>query len=236
MVVLTDESHTAEEILRWTHDRFGPQTVFTTALDLEGSVLAFMIARARLPIRIVTIDTGLLFPQTYETRQRLQDALEIEIESVQPSTSLAEQEDRYGPQLWTVRPDRCCSIRKVEPLERTLAPVDAWITGIRRAQTPERANAPKVSFDERFSVTKVNPLVDWTLTQVQDFLRRHEIPYNPMFDDGFPSIGCAPCTRRVVAGEDPRAGRWSGFEKRECGLHFETGPDGVTVIKRSRAL
>ncbi len=234
VVVLADESATAEEILSRASARFGESVVFTTAIDLEGSVIASMISRAALPIRIVTIDTGLLFPQTYETWRQLEDGLDIKIEGIQPVLTLEAQAAEHGPQLWTSRPDQCCGIRKVEPLQRVLTPAEAWITGIRRDQTPERADAPKVGEDARFDVTKINPLADWTLERVQDYLHTHRVPYNPMFDDGYPSIGCEPCTRRVNAGEDPRAGRWSGFQKRECGLHFETGPDGVAVVKRGQ--
>ena len=231
--VLADEGATPETILRRASAHFGEGLVFTTAIDLEGSVLTHMIARWDLPIRIVTLDTGLFFAQTYETKARLEADLGVDIESVHPALDLEQQAQRHGAELWKSRPDQCCHIRKVEPLERILAPATGWITGIRRDQTPERANAPKAAFDERFGVTKINPLADWTVGQVRAYLIQHRVPYNPMFDEGYPSIGCGPCTRRVAAGEDPRAGRWSGFEKTECGLHLETQPDGTVRLVRS---
>ena len=213
----------------------GGEIVLTTAIDLEGSVLAHMVARSALPVRLVTIDTGLLFSQTYVTWRRLEAELGVTIEAIRPRLDLEEQAEQEGEALWRSRPDRCCHIRKVEPLERVLKPATGWVTGIRRDQTPERANAPKVAYDPRFEVTKLNPLADWTLSDVQDYLREHGVPYNPLFDEGYPSIGCAPCTRAVAEGEDPRAGRWSGFEKRECGLHFETASDGTVSLKRASA-
>ncbi|MEL7368011.1 MAG: phosphoadenylyl-sulfate reductase [Myxococcota bacterium] len=233
MDVLADENVEAEDLLARAYARFGERTLFTNAIDLEGSVIAHMIAKAGLPIRMVTLDTDVLFPDTYETRQRLQDVLGVEIEAIRPALTLEEQAEQIGPQLWQTQPNRCCQIRKVEPLERVLSEAQGWITGIRRDQTPERAHAPKVSEDARFGVTKFNPLADWSIDRVRAYLAEHNVPYNPMFDAGYPSIGCAPCTRAVQAGEDPRAGRWSGFEKRECGLHFETKADGTVSLKRS---
>ncbi len=191
-----------------------------------------MVARGGLSLRIVTLDTGLLFSQTYETWRRLEAELAVRIEGAQPALSVDQQAEQWGASLWQTRPDQCCRMRKVEPLQRILGSAEAWITGIRRSQTPERADAPMVGRDERFGVTKINPLADWSLVEVKAYLQQHRVPYNPMFDEGYPSIGCAPCTRAVAAGEDPRAGRWSGFEKRECGLHFETAADGTVTLKR----
>lgn len=220
----------AEESLRWVARAFD-SVVFTTAIDLEGSVIAHMIATAELPIRIVTLDTGLYFPAAYETWRRLEHTLGIRIEAIRSKLDLEAQAEQLGAALWETRPDRCCHVRKIEPLARVLESADAWITGIRRDQTPERAHAPKVGPDERFEVMKVNPLADWPVSRVQDYLRRYDVPYNPMFDEGYPSIGCQPCTRRVQAGESARAGRWSGFAKRECGLHFETADDGTVRLQ-----
>ena len=228
---LADIDREAEEILQWVA-REHAAAVFTTAIDLEGSAIAHMIAAARLPIRIVTLDTGLYFPATYETWRQIERALGIRIEAIRPRLDLDAQAEQFGDALWEAHPDQCCHIRKVEPLARVLESADAWITGIRRDQTPERAHAAKVGRDERFKVTKVNPLADWPLSRVQDYLQQHRVPYNPMFDEGYPSIGCQPCTRRVRAGESARAGRWSGFTKRECGLHFESAEDGTVRMRR----
>ena len=232
MNAVTDESLDAPALLTKAATEFGDRVVLTTAIDLEGSVLAHMVAVSGLPVRLVTLDTGLLFPEAYETWRRLEADLSIEIEAVHPLMDLETQAAQHGPTLWRTRPDECCRIRKIEPLERVLASAEAWVTGIRRAQTPQRANAPKVGYEPRFGVIKINPLADWALADVQDYLREHDIPYNPMFERGYPSIGCAPCTRAVSAGEDARAGRWTGFDKQECGLHFETAADGTVTLKR----
>ena len=232
---ITDAVASAETALRDAADRHGTKAVLTTAFGLEGSVLLHMIARERLPIRVVTLDTGLFFPQTYMTWSRLARELNLNIEAITPELSVSQQAEQHGPDLWNTEPDRCCDMRKVQPLKRILAESNAWITGIRRDQTPERANAPRIAEDKRFDVMKYNPLVDWTIEDVRAYLSKYDVPYNPMFDDGYPSIGCAPCTRRVEAGEDERSGRWSGFGKRECGLHFTTGADGTVQIQRRSA-
>lgn len=223
----------AEAVLEEAARRYGDRAVLTTGFGLEGSVLLHMIARARLPIRIVTLDTGLLFEETYRAWTRLQDELGLVIEGIKPDLSLDEQAALVGPELWKVQPNECCAIRKVRPLERVLKEASAWITGIRRDQTPERASTKKASPDERYGVVKLSPLADWTISQVRAYLDAHRVPYNPLFDDGYPSIGCAPCTQRVEAGADPRSGRWAGFEKRECGIHFQTNPDGTVSLRRS---
>ncbi len=235
MTVVTDKASAARALLREASARFEDRLVLTTAIDLEGSVLAHMVAQAALPIRLVTLDTGLLFSQTYATWKQLETELGITIEAHEPALSLEAQAAAEGADLWRDRPNRCCEIRKVQPLQRLLRSVEAWITGIRREQTPERADAPFVGYDERFAVMKYNPLADWAQVEVKDYLRAYDVPYNPMFDNGYPSIGCAPCTRAVAEGEDPRAGRWGGFDKRECGLHFATEPDGTVRLKRTSA-
>jgi len=130
-----------------------------------------------------------------------------------------EQAELYGDELWARQPDLCCATRKVEPLQRALGEVDAWVTGVRRDQAPTRANAKKVEWDEKFGLVKANPLADWTLKEVWAYIHEHDVPYNPLHDRNFPSIGCTHCTRPVMPGEDPRAGRWAGQDKVECGLH-----------------
>ncbi len=219
-------------LLRAAADHFGDGLVLTTAFGMEGSVLVDMVARHGVGARIVTLDTGLFFEQTYATWRRLESRYGLRIEAIEPELTLEEQAETHGSELWKRAPDACCGIRKVEPLRRVLAPARAWVTGIRRAQTPERANAPRIGWDERFAVTKLNPLATWSTQDVRDYLRRHDVPYNPMFDDGYPSIGCFPCTRRVDSGEDARAGRWSGHEKRECGLHWDVGGGAAPLVTR----
>lgn len=232
MAIAEADSLTPTEVLRAAWEELGDGLVMTTAFGLEGSVILHMIAREGLPIRVLTLDTGLFFQKTKETWARLSEQLGLHIEGVLPELTLEEQAERHGPELWTRQPDLCCNIRKVQPLHRVLGEAKGWITGIRRDQTPERANAPRVGHEPRFDVIKVNPLVDWTAEQVRAYLIQHDIPYNPMFDDGYPSIGCEPCTQRVAAGGDERDGRWAGSEKRECGLHWDTGADGTIELRR----
>ncbi|MGF1508144.1 MAG: phosphoadenylyl-sulfate reductase [Myxococcota bacterium] len=208
------------DLLRAASEHFGDQLVLTTAFGLEGSVLVDMIGRHRLPIRIVTLDTGLFFRETLRTWRRLEERYDLRIEGMSPALSLEAQTERHGDRLWEREPDLCCDLRKLEPLRRILSGSQAWITGVRREQTPERASTPKVGEDDRFQVTKLAPLADWPLARVRHYLKHHEVPYNPMFDDGYPSVGCRPCTTKVAPGEDLRAGRWRGHEKRECGLHW----------------
>jgi phosphoadenosine phosphosulfate reductase len=171
----------------------------------------------------VELDTGLLFPETYATRDRLIARYGLEVERVDPEQTVAEQERSEGPELWRREPDRCCGLRKVAPLARALAGMDAWITGIRRVQSPGRLTARKVDLDESRGVVKIQPLVDWSDEDVRGYLYARDVPYNPLHDSGYPSIGCVPCTRAVREGEDPRAGRWAQTGKTECGLHLPSG-------------
>jgi phosphoadenosine phosphosulfate reductase len=160
----------------------------------------------------------LFFKETYETRERLVERYGLEL--IRPDViSVAEQHAREGHNLWERDPDRCCHIRKVEPLERALEPFDAWITGIRREQALTRADAQRVEWSARYSVWKIQPIVDWDSKRVQAYIHVNEVPYNTLHDAGYPSIGCIPCTRPVRVGEDERAGRWSGADKIECGIH-----------------
>jgi thioredoxin-dependent adenylylsulfate APS reductase len=214
------ETQSAEEILKWAADRFAPRISFATSLGIEDCVIADLIARHSLPIELFTLDTGLLFPETYALLEQIQKRYGLRIVSVQPEFSVEEQGTREGPELWAREPDRCCELRKVQPLRSTLARYDAWITAIRRDQTPERATAPVVGWDGRFGLVKINPLVRWTYADVQAYVREHEVPINPLHDRNYPSIGCMPCTSPVMPGEDPRSGRWRGKEKTECGLHI----------------
>ena len=213
------EGASAEDVLRWAADRFAGRIVLTCSWQRQSSVLVHLAAAVAPTIRIVELDTGLLFPETAETRNRLVERYGIAVERILPRRTVAEQAERYGERLWERHPDRCCQMRKVEPMERALEGMDAWVTGIRRQQSARRAGARKVELDARRGVVKIQPLVDWTGAQVDEFIRRHEIPVHPLHARGFPSIGCVPCTRSVREGEDERAGRWSGTGKTECGLH-----------------
>lgn len=209
------------QILEWAIRKFGEKLTLACSFGAEDVVL--VDALQRIPggkkVDIFYLDTDLHFPETYETRDRLEERYGIRFKRVTPDLTLDEQQASYGPALWRKDPNRCCYLRKVQPLEKTLSEYDAWMTGIRREQSPTRRSAQIVEVDQRFRLTKVNPLVHWTSDDVWAYIRERDVPYNPLHDERYPSIGCAPCTRPVHEGEDPRSGRWSGFQKTECGLH-----------------
>ena len=207
------------ETLTWAVQRYGDGLTFATGFGPEGCVLIDVIGRHGLPIDIFTLDTGLLFPETRALWKRLEDRYELTIRGTRPSQSVDEQTQTHGDKLWERAPNRCCELRKVIPLKAELARADAWVTAIRRDQTPERSNALVVEWDEKFEMPKINPLVRWTKEDVRAYIHTHDVPYNPLHDKGYPSIGCLPCTTPIAIGEDERAGRWRGIAKTECGLH-----------------
>ena len=213
------EDRGAQELLAWAVERFAGRIVLTCSWQHQSSILIDMLHQLGADVRIVELDTGLLFPETYETRDRLIARYGISVERIDPRQTVAEQERTEGPELWRRDPDRCCHLRKVEPLERALVGMDAWITGIRRAQSVTRAGARMLELDPR-GVVKVQPLAAWSDEDVKGYLFAHDVPYNPLHDRGYPSIGCTHCTRPVLPGEDSRAGRWADAEKTECGLHL----------------
>ena len=212
------ESMTAEECLLWAYDRFGSRLCLTCSWQKQSSVLVHMVSELGIDIPVIELDTALFFRETYETREKLVERYGLEL--IRPEViSVAEQHKQEGPNLWETNPDRCCHVRKVEPLERALKDYDAWISGIRREQSLTRKDAQRVEFSERYDVWKIQPLVDWDSKRVDAYIHVNEIPYNPLHDAGYPSIGCIPCTRPVARGEDERAGRWADSDKIECGIH-----------------
>jgi phosphoadenylyl-sulfate reductase (thioredoxin) len=213
------EGASPSEILRWADERFAPRLVFATGFGPEGLVVLDLIARHRLRVDVFTLDTGLLFPETEALWKALEQKYGLLIRAVRPALSLDEQAARHGGALWQREPDRCCAIRKLEPLREALAGQLAWISAIRADQTRDRAAARVVERDERYGLVKVNPLLGWTSDEVWSYLREHDVETNPLHQQGYPSIGCWPCTSPVAPGEDPRAGRWRGRAKTECGLH-----------------
>jgi phosphoadenosine phosphosulfate reductase len=216
----SSENWTPQHVLRWAFETFGRRIAISSAFGVEGMVLIDMASRINKNFRLFTIDTEFLFSETYNLMDRIEARYGITIEKVYPLLSPEDQESIHGNALWTRDPDRCCNLRKVEPLRRKLSELDAWITSIRRDQTSVRSNSHKVEWDAKFGLVKVNPLVNWTSKQVWRYIHDHDVPYNELHDRDFPSIGCTHCTRAVKPGEDPRAGRWSGFAKTECGLHI----------------
>lgn len=207
------------ETLRLAAERFAPRLVMATGFGMEGCVLTDLIGRNKLPVDIFTLDTGLFFEETYTLWKTLERRYNLTIRAVRPELTVGEQAERFGDALWERDPDRCCEMRKVQPLRAALAGADAWITALRRDQTPDRANASMLEHDQKFGLVKINPLVEWTAQDVRDYVREHDVPFNPLHEQGYPSIGCAPCTSPVQAGEGPRAGRWRGKGKTECGIH-----------------
>lgn len=211
------EGQPPEAILAAAEERFPGETALACSFGPEDVLLVDAIARARLPTRIFTLDTGYLFQETYALWRSLEARYGVVIEGRRAGAPA----DPSLPPPWQADPDACCLARKVIPLREALAGLDAWVTGIRREQTPDRARAQVVEWDGRFGLVKVNPLAAWTHAEVWERVRRLSVPTNPLHDQGYLSIGCAPCTSPVAPGEDPRAGRWRGREKTECGLHVD---------------
>jgi phosphoadenosine phosphosulfate reductase len=225
---------TPQHVLSWAFNTFGNEVAISSAFGAEGMVLIDMASRVRKDFRLFTIDTEFLFPETYSLMDRVEEKYGVTIEKVYSVLSPERQEQAHGPALWTRDPDRCCNLRKVEPLRRKLSELNAWITSIRRDQTAVRSGARKIEWDARFELVKVNPIVDWTAKQVWRYIFDHGVPYNQLHDQDYPSIGCTHCTRAVSAGEDPRGGRWPGFAKTECGLHLiEPAPNANAGVPQS---
>ena len=223
------ESWTPQHVLAWAFETFGNGVAISSAFGAEGMVIIDMASRLNKKFRLFTIDTEFLFPETYSLMDKIEQRYGVTIEKVYSLLSPEEQERHHGAALWSRDPDRCCNLRKVEPLRRKLDGLSAWITSIRRDQTSARSGARRVEWDEKFGLVKVNPIVDWTSKQVWRYIHQHDVPYNTLHDQNYPSIGCTHCTAIVRPGEDPRAGRWPGFAKTECGLHvIEPAPGSIT--------
>jgi phosphoadenosine phosphosulfate reductase len=208
-----------QEVLRWAVAVFHPRLTMATAFGAEGCCLIHMLAEIEPSVHVFNLETGYQFPETLELRERIKERYGMEIEFVRPESTVAEYEAIHGGPLYASRSDLCCHDRKIVPLRRAVAGYDAWISAIRRDQTVHRATAGVVQWDSKFDLVKVNPLLRWSKREVWDFIAKHDVPYNPLHDAGYPSIGCWPCTRAVGEGEDERAGRWSGTQEKECGLH-----------------
>ena len=213
------ETRTPEEVLRWTLDEFGKDVALATGFGAEGCVLVHMLAGISRAVRIFYLDTDLLFPETYELRDRLESRYGVVFERRATSLTLDQQAETFGERLWERQPDLCCKLRKVEPLKEAVGDLRAWITAIRRDQTRARANVGIIERDPKFGLIKINPLATWSAVRVWQYIARHDVPYSPLHNSGYASIGCTPCTTPVQDGEDLRAGRWRGSQKTECGLH-----------------
>ncbi|MEA3210005.1 MAG: phosphoadenosine phosphosulfate reductase [Chthoniobacter sp.] len=222
------ETASTAEILGWAWERFGARAAIGTSFQGAGLVMLDYAVKAGLPFPVFTLDTDLLFPETLETKRRLESFFEIQIESLHPDQTPEEQAAQLGPELWNRKPDLCCTLRKVMPLQRKLEDLAVWITGLRRQQSEGREKTRILElyhFDvlrDRY-ILKLNPMANWSREQIWAYLAEHQIPYNPLHDRGYRSIGCWPCTRAISEGVNERAGRWTGFDKSECGIHTFLG-------------
>jgi phosphoadenosine phosphosulfate reductase len=212
------EGAPAEDILRWATEEFGDRICVTSSMT--DAVIIHLASAVRPGIDVIFLDTGYHFAETLGTRDAVRAVYPVNLISVAPSRTVAEQDAALGPRLHGRDPDLCCYLRKVEPLQRALAGYDAWITGVRRDETAQRRSTRVVEWNASRGMVKVNPIAAWTQDQVDAYIAEHQILVNPLVHDGYPSIGCAPCTARVAPGADPRSGRWAGTGKTECGIHL----------------
>jgi phosphoadenosine phosphosulfate reductase len=212
------ESMEADEAIAWAIETFHPSLRFAVSFQKTSSVIVDLAHRVEPAARFFYLDTELLFPETYSTRDELASHYDVEFDRF-GGISLAEQEERFGANLWRRDPDACCGIRKVEAMREALDGVDCWVSGIRRVDSETRAAAAKFGWDERFGLWKLNPLAEWDDKRVWNHIKEHHVPYNPLHDQGYPSIGCMPCTSKPSDGEDARAGRWAGTDRSECGIN-----------------
>ena len=221
------EDASATEVLRWTDDTFGgvngprgwATCNYVLTSSMQDAVLIDLASKVRPGVPVVFLDTGYHFAETIGTRDAVESVYDIHVLNITPDQTVAEQDRLRAKNLFARDPGECCRLRKVVPLRRALSGYSAWVTGLRRSEAATRANAPVIGFDEGFKLVKINPLATWTDEDMQNYIDEHEVLVNPLVYDGYPSIGCAPCTDKPLAGADPRSGRWQGLSKTECGLH-----------------
>lgn len=214
------EDKTPQQILEWAAGTWGNKVALATAFGAEGCVLIDMLSQFDNQVFVFNLETGYQFPETLHMQERILNRYGIPVHYVRAAESVREMEGRFGGPIHDSDPDTCCRIRKIEPLTSVAAGYEAWISAVRRDQTATRQHAPIVGWDSRFSLIKVNPLANWSKSDIWSYILKNDVPYNPLHDRGYPSIGCRPCTRPVLAGGDDRAGRWAGSAKTECGLHL----------------
>ncbi|SQI39105.1 phosphoadenosine phosphosulfate reductase [Rhodococcus coprophilus] len=214
----------AQELLRWTDETFGAPTEgarsgYIVASNMQDGALVHLAAQQRPGVDVLFLDTGYHFAETLGTRDAVEQVYGVNVVNARAAATVAEQDALLGKDLFSRDPNECCRLRKVVPLTESLRGYRAWVTGIRRVEAPTRANAPLISFDEGFGLVKINPIAAWSDEDMQNYIDEHGILVNPLVDEGYPSIGCAPCTTKPLPGSDPRSGRWAGRAKTECGLH-----------------
>jgi phosphoadenosine phosphosulfate reductase len=207
----------AEDLLRWTDENFGGN--YVVASNMQDAVLVDLAAKVRPGVDVLFLDTGYHFVETIGTRDAVEAVYDINVVNVTPENTVAKQDELFGKDLFAREPNECCRMRKVEPLSKALRGYSAWVTGIRRVEAPTRANAPLISWDKAFELVKINPIAAWTDEDMQAYIDANDVLVNPLVFEGYPSIGCAPCTAKPAEGADPRSGRWAGQSKTECGLH-----------------
>lgn len=207
----------AEDVIGWAVAEFGAE--WAVASSMQDGVLCHLVATVAPGTDVLFLETGYHFPETMATRDEVARRYPLRVRDLRAEQSVAEQDAAYGKDLFATNPDLCCLLRKTTPLFTALEGYEAWATGLRRAESSTRASAAEVSYDETHQLVKIAPLVAWSDADVNAYAQRHGVVRNPLLERGYPSIGCAPCTRAVAPGEDPRAGRWSGFAKTECGIH-----------------
>jgi phosphoadenosine phosphosulfate reductase len=208
---------TAQEVLSWAAETFGNRMI--VASNMQDAVLVELAAKARPGVDILFLDTGYHFAETIGTRDAVETVYDVRIVNATPEHTVAEQDSLLGKDLFARDPNQCCALRKVAPLQNTLARYDAWVTGVRRVEAPTRANTPLVTYDEKFGLVKLNPIAAWSDEEMDAYIAEHNVLVNPLVAEGYPSIGCAPCTAKPAPGADKRSGRWAGTGKIECGLH-----------------
>jgi phosphoadenosine phosphosulfate reductase len=221
------EGASANDILRWTDEHFGgvggprgwATCQYVLACNMQDAVMVSLASDVRPGVPVLFLDTGYHFAETIGTRDAIDAVYDIHLLNITPEHSVREQDELLGKDLFARNPNECCRLRKVLPLRRALRGYAAWVSGLRRVEAPTRANAPVISFDDSFKVVKVNPIAAWTDEEVDQYIADNDVLINPLVDEGYPSIGCAPCTAKPAEGEDPRSGRWQGRNKVECGLH-----------------
>lgn len=214
------ENRYPQDILKWAVDILGDELAIVTSFQPTGIVTLHMLSEFAPEIPVLTLDTGLLFPETYDLIEQVERRFNLNLIRVRPELSVVEQDENYGEALWERHPDHCCQMRKVEPLNRALDNYSAWVTGIRRDQSPTRAKTAILSKDKKSKRIRIAPFATWTESMIWTYIRAHNLPYNVLHDQGYPSIGCAPCTLPVQDGDNMRNGRWSQQAKSECGIHL----------------
>ena len=217
----SSETKGAIEVLDWTYSHYHvDELVYACSFGIEGMVLIDLISKVQPEARLAFLDTDMHFKETYQLIDEVKAKYpRLRIDMVKPELSLAEQADRFDGELWKSDPNRCCEIRKVLPLKRVLSRSAAWISGLRREQSETRRHTDYINIDHTFQAVKICPLIHWTWKDVWRYTAKNDLPYNPLHDTGYPSIGCYPCTQPAFTPEDMRSGRWSGSGKTECGLH-----------------